>query len=76
MKISRKAVDKPVLVTLITLILVILGIIGLRTLPLEEYPKINVPWIVVAIPYPGAAAEDIEQQVTIKVDEKLTVSST
>jgi HAE1 family hydrophobic/amphiphilic exporter-1 len=71
MKISRKAVDKPVLVTLITLILVILGIIGLRTLPLEEYPKINVPWIVVAIPYPGAAAEDIEQQVTIKVDEKL-----
>ena len=71
MKISRKAVDKPVLVTLITFILVILGIIGLRTLPLEEYPKINVPWIVVAIPYPGAAAEDIEQQVTIKVDEKL-----
>ena len=71
MKISRKAVDKPVLVTLITLILVILGIIGLRTLPLEEYPNINVPWIVVAIPYPGAAAEDIEQQVTVKVDEKL-----
>ncbi len=71
MKISRKAVDKPVLVTLITIILVILGIIGLRTLPLEEYPEINVPWIVVAIPYPGAAAEDIEQQVTVKVDEKL-----
>lgn len=71
MKISRKAVDRPVLVTLITIILVIFGIIGLQTLPLEEYPKINVPWIVVAIPYPGAAAEDIEQQVTVKVDEKL-----
>ncbi|NOR52964.1 MAG: hypothetical protein GQ536_02605, partial [Candidatus Aminicenantes bacterium] len=71
MKISRKAIDKPVLVTLITILLVLLGIIGLRTLPLEEYPKINVPWVVVAIPYPGAAAEDIEQQVTVKVDEKL-----
>ncbi len=71
MKISRKAIDKPVLVTLITIILVILGIIGLRTLPLEEYPQIDVPWIVVVIPYPGAAAEDIEQQVTVKVDEKL-----
>jgi len=71
MKISRKAVDKPVLVTLITILLVLLGIIGLRTLPLEEYPKINVPWIVVAIPYPGAAAEDVEQNVTVKVDEKL-----
>ncbi len=71
MKISRKAVDKPVLVTLITIILLLLGIIGLRTLPLEEYPQIDVPWIVVAIPYPGAAAEDIEQQVTVKVDEKL-----
>ncbi len=71
MKISRKAIDKPVLVTLITTLLVLLGIIGLRTLPLEEYPKINVPWVVVAIPYPGAAAEDIEQKVTVKVDEKL-----
>ena len=71
MKISRKAVDRPVLVTLITIILILLGIIGLRTLPLEEYPQIDVPWIVVAIPYPGAAAEDIEQKVTVKVDEKL-----
>jgi CzcA family heavy metal efflux pump len=71
MKISRKAVDKPVLVTLVTILLVLLGIIGLRTLPLEEYPQINVPWIVVVIPYQGAAAEDIEQKVTVKVDEKL-----
>lgn len=71
MKISRKAVDRPVLVTLITIILLLLGIIGLRTLPLEEFPQIDVPWIVVAIPYPGAAAEDIEQKVTVKVDEKL-----
>jgi HAE1 family hydrophobic/amphiphilic exporter-1 len=71
MKISRKAIDKPVLVTLITILLILLGIIGLRTLPLEELPKINVPWVVVVIPYPGAAAEDIEQKVTVKVDEKL-----
>ncbi|NIO49629.1 MAG: MMPL family transporter [Candidatus Aminicenantes bacterium] len=71
MKISRKAVDRPVLVTLITIILVLLGIIGVRTLPLEEYPQIDVPWIVVVVPYPGAAAEDIEQKVTVKVDEKL-----
>jgi CzcA family heavy metal efflux pump len=71
MKISRRAVDKPVLVTLITILLVLLGIIGLQTLPLEEYPQIEVPYIVVAIPYPGAAAEDIEQKVTVKVDEKL-----
>ena len=71
MKISRKAVDKPVLVTLITIILVLLGIIGLRNLPTEEMPKVNVPWMVVAIPYPGAAAEDIEQKLTVKVDEKL-----
>jgi HAE1 family hydrophobic/amphiphilic exporter-1 len=71
MKISRKAVDRPVLVTLITIILILLGIIGLRTLPLEEMPEVNVPYIVVAIPYPGAAAEDTEQKVTVKVDEKL-----
>lgn len=71
MKISRKAVDKPVIVTLFTILLVLLGIIGLQVLPLEEYPEIDVPWVIVAIPYPGVAPEDIEQRVTVKVDEKL-----
>lgn len=71
MKISRKAVDKPVIVTLFTFVLILLGVVGMQNIPLEEYPDINVPYIVVAIPYPGTAAEDIEQTVTIKVDERL-----
>ncbi len=71
MNISQKSVDKPVIVTLITIVLILLGIVGMRKLPLEEYPDITVPYIVVAIPYPGTAAEDIEQTVTVKVDERL-----
>ena len=71
MKISRKSVDKPVIVTLLTVVLVILGIVAMLNIPLEEYPDINVPYIVVAIPYPGLAAEDIEQTVTVKVDKRL-----
>lgn len=71
MKISRKSVDKPVIVTLFTFVLILLGVVGMQNIPLEEYPDINVPYIVVAIPYPGTASEDIEQTVTIKVDERL-----
>ncbi len=74
MNISRKSVDKPVIVTLITLVLILLGVVGIRNIPREEYPDINVPYIVVAIPYPGTAAEDIEQTVTVKVDEHLNAT--
>ena len=53
------------------LILVIGGVWAFRQLKLEAYPDISDPGVVVITPYPGFAAEEVEQQVTIPIERAL-----
>jgi multidrug efflux pump subunit AcrB len=46
MKLDR-FINRPVLSTVISIIIVIIGIIGLATLPIEQYPDIAPPTIMV-----------------------------
>jgi len=60
------------LLTNLVLFGVIIGSIGLwNRMGKEEYPDITMPWMRCTIPYPGAAAEDVELFITKPVEEKL-----
>ena len=47
-------IKRPVLSTVISIVIVLLGFIGLVSLPIEQYPNIAPPNIVVMGSYPGA----------------------
>ncbi|MBR6191697.1 MAG: efflux RND transporter permease subunit, partial [Prevotella sp.] len=53
-------IKRPVLSTVISIVVVILGVIGLVTLPIEQYPDIAPPTIVVRAYYPGADAQTVQ----------------
>jgi heavy metal efflux system protein len=53
------------------LILVAAGVWSFRQLKLEAYPDISDPGVVVITPYPGFAAEEVEQQVTVPIERAL-----
>ncbi len=60
------------LVTNLVLFGVILGAIGLwDNIGKEEYPDVTMPFLRCSIPYPGAAAEDVELFVIKPIEEKL-----
>lgn len=50
-------IERPVLSTVISIIIVVLGIIGISTLPIEQYPDIAPPTVMVSAIYPGANAD-------------------
>ena len=50
----RTFIERPVLSAVISITIVILGIIGLFTLPVEQYPDIAPPTIMVSTTYYGA----------------------
>jgi len=52
-------------------ILVVAGAWSFRQLKLEAYPDISDPGVVVITPYPGFAAEEVEQQVTVPIERAL-----
>ena len=53
------------------LILVVAGAWSFGQLKLEAYPDISDPGVVVITPYPGFAAEEVEQQVTVPIERAL-----
>jgi len=53
------------------LAMVVAGVWAFRQLKLEAYPDISDPGVVVITFYPGFAAEEVEQQVTIPIERAL-----
>ncbi|RLJ80348.1 efflux RND transporter permease subunit [Pedobacter alluvionis] len=67
----QKFIDRPVLSTVISILLVIVGILGLTKLPLERFPNIAPPSVLVTAVYPGANAETILRSVTPSLEEAI-----
>jgi len=67
----QKFIERPVLSTVISILLVIVGILGLTKLPLERFPNIAPPSVLVSAVYPGANAETILRSVTPSLEEAI-----
>ena len=64
-------IKRPVLSTVISVVIVLLGFIGLATLPIEQYPDIAPPTVVVFTSYPGADAETVKNSVLAPLEESI-----
>ncbi len=64
-------IKRPVLSTVISIVIVLLGFIGLATLPIEQYPDIAPPTVVVFTSYPGADAETVKNSVLVPLEESI-----
>ena len=64
-------IKRPVLSTVISIVIVLLGFIGLATLPIEQYPDIAPPTVVVWTQYPGADAETVKNSVIAPLEESI-----
>ena len=64
-------IKRPVLSTVISIFLVLLGIIGLVSLPIEQYPDIAPPTVVVSTTYTGADAQTVTSSVVTPLEESI-----
>ena len=71
MSIYSTAVKKPVSVIMIFIGVVILGLYSYLQLPVDFFPKMDPPMISIFTFYPGANAEDVEQNITKKLEDHL-----
>jgi HAE1 family hydrophobic/amphiphilic exporter-1 len=67
----QKFIERPVLSTVISVLLVIVGILGLTKLPLQQFPDIAPPAVLVAAVYPGANAETVLRSVAPSLEESI-----
>ncbi|MDE5852107.1 MAG: efflux RND transporter permease subunit, partial [Alistipes sp.] len=67
----KSFIERPVLASVISILIVIAGIIGLASLPIEQYPDIAPPTVMVRASYPGASAETIQKSVIVPLEEAI-----
>lgn len=69
MKVSHFSAKHPTIIAMLLIVLVVFGMISLRGMNVEFISDISTPQIYVIAVYPGAGAEDVEQDVTRMLED-------
>jgi len=68
---SKFFIDRPIFSTVMSVIIILAGLIGLYKLPIQEYPAVVPPQIMVQATYPGADAETLAKTVASPLEDAI-----
>ncbi|GAB3467468.1 hypothetical protein GCM10027321_34970 [Massilia terrae] len=71
MFLSNFSVKKPIATIVLILGMVALGLISLSKLRVNQNPDVEVPFIIVNVPYPGASPETVEREVINRLEKSM-----
>ncbi|MBY0355907.1 MAG: efflux RND transporter permease subunit, partial [Rickettsiales bacterium] len=71
MKFSHFFIERPIFASVLWIITLIIGTISYFSLPIEQYPQVVPPTIVVTTSYPGANAETVAKTVATPLEQEI-----
>jgi HAE1 family hydrophobic/amphiphilic exporter-1 len=74
-KLAQICIQRPVFATMFILALVVLGISAYMKLGVDLYPKVDIPVVTVTTTLRGASPEEVETQVTKRIEEAVNTTS-
>ncbi len=72
---SRFSIRNPYFIVVICLALAVIGVLSVARMPVDLFPEINMPEVVVATFYTGMPPEDIETDITNPLERFFTLAS-
>ncbi|MCK4546106.1 MAG: efflux RND transporter permease subunit [Candidatus Eisenbacteria sp.] len=72
MFLSDLSVRRPVFTTMLVLAFVVLGIFGYLRLSVDLMPDVDFPFVTITTIYPGAGPEEIESQITKRIEDAVS----
>src|SRR6478609_4528327 len=66
--LAQICVKRPVFATVLMLIIVVLGAAGYSQLGLDQFPNIDLPYVIVTTRLDGAAPEEVEAEISDRVE--------
>jgi len=73
--LAALCIRRPVFATVLILALVVIGVVAYFTLGVDRFPKVDFPTITVTTRLIGASPEDIETEITDKIEESINTIS-
>src|SRR5579862_4326252 len=72
---SRFAIQNPYFIVVVCLIIAVVGVTGLSRMPIDMFPAMNIPVVVVAPFYSGMPPEQLETVITSRFERFFTLGS-
>ncbi|HEX7528783.1 MAG TPA: efflux RND transporter permease subunit, partial [Thermoanaerobaculia bacterium] len=69
--LARLCVRRPVFASVLIIALVVVGGVGYSRLGVDRYPRVDFPTVAVITRLPGAAPEEVETEITDKIEESI-----
>src|SRR4029079_13629914 len=73
--LATVCVKRPFFAMVLIVTIVVVGMIGYKSLSVDRFPNVDFPIITVVLVLPGAAPEQIETEVTDKLEEAVNTIS-
>jgi HAE1 family hydrophobic/amphiphilic exporter-1 len=74
-KLAEICVRRPVFATMLIMTLMVLGVFSYNRLTVERFPRVEFPTITVTTRLPGAAPQEVETEITDKIEEAVNTIS-
>ncbi|WP_252232550.1 efflux RND transporter permease subunit [Clostridium sp. ZBS15] len=75
MNLTKTSVKRPLTIIMVFLVVIMFGYIGYLKMPANLMPDIEIPVVMVTTQWAGAGPEDIDEQISEKIEEKLSAIS-
>ncbi|MEB2351896.1 MAG: efflux RND transporter permease subunit [Burkholderiaceae bacterium] len=72
---TRVSINHPVFATMVMAAFLVLGLFSYHRLPVEQFPNVEFPVVVVSTAWPGAAPEVVESDITRRIEEQVNTIS-
>jgi multidrug efflux pump subunit AcrB len=69
--LSNMALQRPSAIFIVMILVFIMGMFAYRSLPREASPEVQIPYLIVTVPYPGSSPEDVESLIVNKLEAEM-----
>ena len=73
--LANVCVRRPVFATVLILTILVVGIVGYKNLAVDRFPNVDLPIVTVVTTLPGASPQEIETEVSDKIEEAINTLS-
>ncbi|MFO0727786.1 MAG: efflux RND transporter permease subunit [Myxococcota bacterium] len=73
--LAELCVRRPVLASVLSLVILVVGSVFYKQLGVDQFPKIDFPAVIVVTTQPGSSPEDIEREITDKIEGSINTIS-
>src|SRR5690242_11285028 len=68
---SKFFIERPIFANVIAIVTMLIGVVALVNLPIERYPEITPPTVMVMASYPGAEAQTLADTVAAPIEQEV-----